>query len=65
MSGQWDPGRLKRGMVIDDIPVSGVSHEEKGYSSCQSVWERINPGAGKEGMGVLSLASFWGLTPGR
>ena len=52
MSGQWDPGGLKRGMVIDDIPVNGVSHEEKGYSSCQSVWERINPGAGKEGMGT-------------
>ena len=47
------------------ISVNGVSHEEKGYFSCQSVWERINPGAGKEGMGGLSLVSFWGLTPGR
>lgn len=65
MSGQWDSGGLKRGTAIDDIPVNGVSHEEKGYSSCQSLWERINPGAGKEGMEGLSLASFWGLKPGR
>ena len=62
MSGQWDPGGLKRGMVIDDIPVNGVSHEEKGFSSYQSVWERINPGR-KRRHGRPLLGFFRGLDP--
>lgn len=62
MSGQWDPGGLKRGMVIDDIPVNGVSHEEKGFSSYQSAWERINPGR-KRRHGRPLLGFFRGLDP--
>lgn len=63
--GQWDPGRLRRGTVKEDMPVNGVSREESGYSSCQSLWERISPEAGKEGMEGLFLALLWGLTAGR
>ena len=56
MSGQWDPGGLKRGMVIDDIPVNGVSHEEKGFSSYQSVWDSSHTVAQRQ---LLSLEFTW------